>query len=131
MARRPSRWPWGIGADRVDGHWRRSGHFLNAVASVGAGPGTLHANLGHARERESRRTFTTWNLAWEHDGWALGSLTLAPMAEVFGDDRGDAWWNLAARLTLVPDRFFVDASYGRQTTADKARLLTVGFKLVF
>ena len=122
---------WGLDADRVDGHWRRSGHFLNAVASIGAGPGTLHANLGHAREREPRRSLTTWNLAWEHDGLALGGLTLAPMAEVFGDDRGDRFWNLAARLTLIPDRLFVDLSWGRQFNADKAQLLTAGFKLAF
>jgi len=122
---------WGVDADRVDGHWRRSGHFANAVASIGAGPGTLHANLGHAREREPRRSLTTWNLAWEHDGLAIGGLTLAPMAEVFGDDRGDRFWNLAARLTLIPDRLFVDLSWGRQFNADKARLLTAGFKLAF
>lgn len=122
---------WGVGADRIDGQWRRSGHFLNAVASIGAGPGTLHANLGLAREREPRRSLTTWNLAWEHEGHALGTLTLAPMAEVFGDDRGDLWWNLAARLTVVPDRVFLDASYGRQTKAEKARLMTAGLKLVF
>lgn len=122
---------WGVDADRVDGHWRRSGHFLNAVASVGAGPGTLHANLGHAREREPRRSLTTWNLGWEHEGLALGGLTLAPMAEVFGDDRGDAFWNLAARLTLIPERLYIDLSWGRQFNADKARLLTAGFKLAF
>jgi hypothetical protein len=122
---------WAVGADRTDGRWRRSGYEVKAVASVGAGPGTLHANLGHAREREPRRSLTTWNLAWEHEGLTLGGITLAPMAEVFGDDRGDAWWNLAARLTLVPERLFVDASYGRQTNANKARLFTVGFKLAF
>lgn len=29
---------WGVAGDRLDGGWRRSGHFLTAVASVGAGP---------------------------------------------------------------------------------------------
>jgi hypothetical protein len=53
------------------------------------------------------------------------------MAEVFGDDRGDVWWNLAARLTLVPERLFIDISYGRQTHAERARLVTAGFKLAF
>lgn len=122
---------WGIGADRDSGHWRRSDHFATLVASVGAGPGSLHLNLGHVREREPRRAITTWNLAWEHEGHPIGGLTLAPMAEVFGDDRGDRWWNLAARLTLVPERVFVDVSWGRQTNADKARLVTAGFKLTF
>lgn len=122
---------WGVAGDRLDGGWRRSGHFLTAVASVGAGPGTLHVNLGHAHERDPRRNQTAWNLAWEHQGFALGGLTLAPMAEVFGDDHGDVWWNLATRLTLVPDRLFIDISYGRQTHAERARLVTAGFKLAF
>lgn len=122
---------WGVGTDRDDGRWRRGDHFAKLVASAGAGPGTLHLNLGHVREREARRHLTTWNLAWEHEGHAVGGLTLAPMGEVFGDDRGDRWWNLAARLTLVPDRIFVDVSYGRQISGAKARLLTAGFKLTF
>jgi hypothetical protein len=122
---------WGLGADREDGRWRRSDHFATLVASIGAGPGTLHLNLGHVRERQPRRALTTWNVAWEHDGYALGSLTLAPMGEVFGDDRGDRWWNLAARLTLVPERVFVDVSWGRQINAEKARLVTAGFKVTF
>lgn len=122
---------WGVGADRDGGHWRRSDRFATLVASVGAGPGTLHLNLGHVREREPRRAITTWNLAWEHEGYAIGGLSLAPMGEVFGDDRGDRWWNLAARLTLVPERVFFDASCGRQTGAGKARRVTAGFKLTF
>jgi len=122
---------WGVGADRDGGHWRRSDHFATLVASVGAGPGTVHLNLGHVREREARRTLTTWNLAWEYDGLAIGGLMLAPMGEVFGDDHGDRWWNLAVRLTVVPDRVFFDLSYGRQIRAEKARLVTAGFKLTF
>lgn len=122
---------WGLGAEREDGRWRRGDHFAKLVASAGAGPGTVHLNLGHVREREARRAVTTWNLAWEHEGYPIGGLRLAPMGEVFGDDRGDRWWNLAARLTLVPERVFVDVSYGRQTNAGKARLVTAGFKLTF
>lgn len=44
---------------------------------------------------------TNWALAIEHEGFGA----LAPMAEVFGDDRGSRSWNLGLRYTLVPDQF--------------------------
>ena len=53
------------------------------------------------------------------------------MAELFGDDRGDPWGNIAARFTLVPERFFVDVSWGRSLGESSEQLFTAGFKLAF
>jgi hypothetical protein len=39
--------------------------------------------------------------------------------------------NLAARLAVVPERFFLDASYGMQTSGERAKLFTVGLKFAF
>lgn len=122
---------WTLASSRDDGRWQRSEDEVKLVASVPAGEGTIHGNLGHLRERNPRRTLTSWNLAYEHEGLALGGMTLAPMAEVFGDDRSSPWWNVALRLTLVPERAFVDVSYGRQTGDGKPRLVTAGFKIAF
>lgn len=88
---------------------------------------TLHANLGHARDEQSRQRSTTWGLALEHAGFG----PVAPMAEFFGDDREPAWWNLGLRWTVVPEKVFVDVSYGRQMSSVQPSLLTAGFKIAF
>lgn len=87
----------------------------------------LHANLGHLRNERSHASSTTWGLAIEHTG--IGAI--APMAELFGQDRAPAWWNLGVRAALVRDALFVDASFGQQMNAARSRLLTVGFKVAF
>lgn len=123
---------WSLGWDRgADGRWTHSSQALNAVASVPAGPGSVHLNMGHARDRVADAVSTTWGLAYEHEGVALGTVHWAPMAELFGDDRGSRWVNLALRATVVAERVFLDLSVGRQLGGDKARLVTVGFKLAF
>lgn len=88
---------------------------------------TLHANLGHARDEIGKQRSTTWGLALEHAGFG----PVAPMAEFFGDDREPAWWNLGLRWTAVPERVFVDFSYGRQMSSAQPRMLTAGFKIAF
>jgi hypothetical protein len=132
---------WGVaGLRATDTHrWRENERAANLVLTLPAGPGAVHLNLSHTRERveaEPGRRLTGWNVAYEHRalGWAAG-LALTPMAEVFGDDRGSTWANVALRATLVQERLFVDASWGRQLRAEadggRATLATVGFKLAF
>jgi hypothetical protein len=124
---------WALGSAREPGHaWRHAATELNLVWTHPVGDETLlHANLGHARDEIGRARSTTWSAAWEHTGHAVGGLTLAPMAELFGDDHGKPWWNVGLRLTLVPDVAYVDASHGRQTGAERARLTTLGAKFAF
>jgi len=88
---------------------------------------TLHSNLGHARDERAKQRSTTWAFALEHA--SIGGL--APMAEVYGDDRDAAWWNLGLRWTVVPEKVFVDGSWGRQMTGDHPSRVTLGFKLAF
>jgi len=108
--------------------WRHAATDLNLIYSRPlAGDLTLHTNLGHSRDEFSNTGSTTWGLAFEHAGFGAW----APMTELFGDDREAAWWNLGLRFTAVPDKFFVDASYGRQMTGGAPTLWTVGFKVAF
>jgi len=120
---------WAVSADRGDGRWRHAGDDLALVATLPAGPGAVHLNLAHARDVPARLRRTRWAVAYEHVGAELGGVLVAPMVEWFGNDRHRAWWNLALRATLVPERLFVDASYGRQ--GGGARLVTVGAKVTF
>lgn len=120
---------WGLTWDRAAGDpWQHTGGQLNlAYSRPTFADMTLHANLGHSRDRVANERSTSWGLAVEHEGFA----GLAPMAELFGDDRSAPWWNLGLRWAPVSDRLFVDASYGRQISAGKPTLVTLGFKVAF
>lgn len=120
---------WRLGWDRATGEsWRHAATDFNLIYSRPLPTDlTLHANLGHAIDRLGDSRSTTWGIALEHAGFG----GLAPMAELFGDDRESAWWNLGLRYTAVPERVFIDASYGRQFSDARTRLWTVGFKLAF
>lgn len=119
---------WGINSTKVaDAGWEHAATDLNAVASTPLGATTLHLNLGHERDAQARAGTTTWAIALEHEG--VGGV--APMGELFGDDRGAPWWNLGLRWSVVPEKAFLDLSYGRQIVGGRPALLTAGFKLVF
>lgn len=114
--------------------WERSrlaSTGLRAVFSQPLERGSVHANLGVERDVMAGERSTVWNLAYEHEAPDVGGVKLAPMAEIFGARGEAAWWNLALRATVLPDKLFIDGSYGRQSGDGKARLVTLGFKLAF
>ena len=119
---------WGVSSARAAaGGWKTASVDARAVVSVPAGPLTWHLNIGHERDTQARTSATSWGIALEHEGFGA----LAPMAELFGDDRGAPWWNLGLRYALSKDKAYVDLSYGRQMSGGTPSLLTAGFKLVF
>lgn len=120
---------WGMERARAGsgGGWKTSGVDARAVVSIPAGPLTWHLNLGHERDTQARASTTAWGVALEHEGYG----PLAPMAELFGNDREAPWWNLGLRYTMAKDKAYIDMSYGRQMSGGTPSLLTVGFKLVF
>lgn len=98
---------------------------VKGVLTVPLGELLLHANLGWNRAQIDRINSTTWAVAIEKPvgkGFDIG-------AEAYGDDRSDAWIGIGARYAVVPEKFFVDASYALQTDSARARLLTIGIKL--
>ncbi|MDP1537533.1 MAG: hypothetical protein Q8L95_10160 [Burkholderiales bacterium] len=108
--------------------WRHAASAVNLVYSRPAAADlTLHVNLGHARDEVARQPSTTWGLALEHAGFGA----LAPMVEVFGDDREAPYWNVGLRYTLQPEKGYLDVSYGRQISATRSSLASLGFKIVF
>jgi hypothetical protein len=119
---------WGVSRARAAaGGWKTAILDARAVVSLPAGPLTWHLNLGHERDHQARSSTTVWGVAAEHEGFG----GLAPMAEIFGDDRGAPWWNLGLRYTLAKDKAYLDLSYGQQMSRGTPSLLTAGFKLVF
>jgi hypothetical protein len=111
--------------------WRSAATGIGLVASVPAPGSTVHLVLSHGRDRLAGRDTTGWGLAWESDELPLAGLAWAPMAELVGDDRDGAAFNLGVRLTAVADRLWLDASWGRRLSGDRERLLTLGLKLAF
>jgi hypothetical protein len=53
------------------------------------------------------------------------------MAEVFGDDRSEAWVQVAARWAVMPKRHYLDTSWGVQTGGARSKQVTVGLKIAF
>lgn len=108
--------------------WRHAATELNLAYSRPVPADlTLHANLGHARDEIGKGRATTWGLALEHAGFG----PVAPMAELFGDDREAPWWNLGLRYTAIADKLFFDTSYGRRMAGARPTLITVGFKFAY
>lgn len=123
---------WWLDSAKAPAHsWRHVGTGVNLLATAPLGAGhQLHGNLGHSRDHVTHRQSTTWSLAIEHGG--LGQhKAWAPMAELFGDDREPPWWNLGLRVTVVADKAWLDLSWGRQISAAKPALVTLGLKLGF
>ncbi|MDZ7651347.1 MAG: hypothetical protein U5L03_01640 [Burkholderiaceae bacterium] len=88
---------WALGADRpAGGSLRHETTEIRLVATQPIGPWLLHANLGATRSERERLDRTLFSAAVERTG--LGPVDA--MAEVFGDDRSDAWLNGALRWSV-------------------------------
>ena len=121
---------WGAASLRQPGgSHRHEDSFLNGVMSMPWGEAlTLHANLGWSRSESARQSTTGWALALEHATTPAVSL----MTEAFATDRDHApWVQLAARWTLVPEKLFLDGSWGLQTTGQRPKMVTLGLKASF
>lgn len=119
---------YGWSAARASGaSWAGAGVDIAAVLSIPAEPLTWHLNLGLERDISASQTTTAWGVAAELAPW--GAIT--PMAEIVGNDRGEAMWNLGLAWEVVPERLTLDVSWGRQFEGGTAKVLTTGFKLSF
>jgi hypothetical protein len=91
----------------------------------------LHANLGHVRPRGGGPTVTSWALAAEARPLQAAGLGWAPLAEVYGDDRGERWTRLGLRATVVPGRLHLDLSQARGHGEERQRSWELGARVEF
>lgn len=117
-----------FGALEPGNRFRHDATELKVAASVPGSGWLLHANLGLQHSKTSKLYSTVWGLAVERPG-AIGPVDL--MAELIGDDRSPPWVQLAARWAVIPERFYLDTSWGVQTDRVGAKQITVGLKLAF
>ena len=119
---------YGWSAARAAGSsWSSAAVDVAAVLRIPAEPLIWHLNLGLERDTGASQTTTTWGVAAELAPW--GAFT--PMAELVGNDRGEAMWNLGLAWEVAPERLILDVSWGRQFEGGSAKVLTTGFKLSF
>lgn len=113
------------------GKWSGGNRQVRLLGTLPWSSLTFHANIGHSRDQGSPSRSTLWGLAVEHEPLPLAGLGVAPLFEIYGDDHGDRWANAGVRLTVLPERLFLDLSAARQLVGDKARSTNAGFKLAF
>jgi hypothetical protein len=113
------------------GKWAGGNRQVRLLGTLPWSSLTFHANLGHSRDQGSPSRSTLWGLAVEHEPLPVAGLGVAPLFEIFGDDHGDRWANAGVRVTVLPERLFLDLSLARQLVGDKARSTNAGFKLAF
>lgn len=121
---------WGLTAEKSPG--ASLGHettWLNGVFSMPLGKDLkLHANLGWTRAQSTHQSTTGWAVALERST-ASG---IDVMGEAFASDRDRApWLQVGLRWAAVPEKVFVDGSWGFQTVSSRPRMLTVGLKAAF
>ena len=123
---------WALGWTKAPGTgWEREGSEFRLIGTLPLGAVMLHANLGHLRERASGFKATTWGLALESEELPAGAMRWAPLAELYGDDRGDRWFAAGLRWTVLPERLYLDIGHARQSGGLKARVNQLGFRLAF
>ena len=110
-------WTLGIDAETQrapGGRWQHSGHAVKLEHSRPFGDHTtLQLALEHERDVHARQDLTRWAAGIEWAGVrALGGL--APVVELFGDDRRSSWWRAGVHGEIVEDQWEMGLSWARQ-----------------
>nr|WP_255581594.1 hypothetical protein [Cupriavidus sp. AU9028] len=101
--------------------------YLPVTVSLRDDHTLLHANLGVTRSRTEGTTRMTWGVAAEN----VVTHRLALIAETYGENRGNPWYQLGLRLWLVPQRVQLDATYGSRLGDQRdARFVSLGLRLL-
>lgn len=86
----------------------------------------VHTNIGWLHDRASSRNNLTWGVATE---LAISS-RFQGIAEIYGDNRSQPFWQIGGRFTIVPDRIQIDATVGQQFSAPTSgRWFSFGLRL--
>jgi hypothetical protein len=116
----PNNWGLALAAGAVDttspGNTRRFGTlyaYAPLTFSVADDRFLFHLNAGVERDRSASETRFTWGVANE----TVLTSRIALVAETFGNDRENPFWQAGARVWIVPGRVQIDATRGGQFRA--------------
>ncbi len=85
----------------------------------------MHLNTGWLHDKSLSRERLTWGIGSEIN--ATHRLTL--VAESFGDNRANPYWQTGVRYAIIPNLFQVDATVGQQTgTSEDNRWISFGLR---
>ncbi len=124
---------WGIGlaagytTQPGNGHSGSPYFYVPASFSFADDRIVIHTNLGYTRERENHQTRLTWGIGTE----LQTSERLYVIAETYGQDKGNAFFQTGLRYWIVPNRVQVDTTYGSQFGhLREERWLSIGLRLI-
>ncbi len=127
-------WGWGLGAGTVRHPEITPGPnllgntyaYLPLSASFNNDQLVLHANLGWLRDRASGKDNMTWGMGAEFQTFPR----FLAIAEIFGDNRHDPYWQVGGRFAIIPNLAQIDATVGQQFSGPTGgRWVSVGLRL--
>lgn len=87
----------------------------------------IHTNLGNLRERETQKNRLTWGVGGE----LQTTERLYVIAESYGQDQGNAFFQTGLRYWLMPGHIQVDTTYGsRFGQIHQERWFSIGLRLI-
>lgn len=87
----------------------------------------IHTNLGNLRERETQKNRLTWGIGGE----LQTTDRLYVIAETYGQDQGNAFFQTGLRYWLLPGHIQVDTTYGsRFGHIQDDRWFSIGLRLI-
>lgn len=125
----PNDWGWGVVVGTVQDPQAGRGREWYAYAPISRSlledRVVVHANLGWAREQESRAHRFTWGLGSETQLGARSWL----VAETFGRGSDQPLYQVGVRHWVVPDRVQVDTTYGNRVGGG-GHWVSIGLRLL-
>jgi hypothetical protein len=86
----------------------------------------MHTNVGWLKDSASGTHSMTWGIGGEFN---LASRLLA-IAETFGDNHNQPYWQVGGRFAIIPDRVQVDATVGQRFAGPSSgRWVSFGLRL--
>lgn len=127
-------WGWGLGIGTVRHPENNPGPNLlgNIYAYVPVSASffndalVAHVNVGGLRDRATGTHSMTWGVGGE---FRISSKFLA-IAESFGDNHHQPYWQVGGRLAIIPDRVQIDATVGQPFAGSgNGRWISFGLRL--
>ena len=124
---------WGIGlaagysTQPGNGHSGSPYFYVPTSFSFADDRVVIHTNLGYTRERENHQTRLTWGVGTE----LQATERLYVIAETYGQDKGNAYFQTGLRYWIVPNRVQIDTTYGSQFShLREERWISIGLRLI-
>jgi len=121
-----------LGAARVEPFQARRAWnpYVNGISSVSFADDrvVLHANLGGVRDKPANRSRATWGVGAEV---MLVEPRLIGIVETYGQSGEKPTFHTGLRIWVVPNRWQVDATVGRQDANLPRRFTSIGMRLLF